>query len=269
MTQVSEAMLASPVILTGRGGSGTRLFSVALQRLGIFLGNALNQTEDSIEWVQPLYRIAVASLTGDPGGQGRWNDELRANARAILGAKTAEGDAWGWKLPETVLILPQVLDAFPNARVIHVIRHPLDVCLRRSHMTSRTGNPIGDAVLAAAYARLGWTSDPRSDPEHLRNAASWRFQLERALAFSATEHRRVLEVRYEAMCDSPQRMLQVLAGFLGVAPVPAMDGVQIDPERRRRWTPEDPRAGEVWEICGPIADRLGYRFPLRSDGTDA
>ena len=41
---MDEARLRSPIILTGRGGSGTRMISDIAKRADVFLGNDLNQS---------------------------------------------------------------------------------------------------------------------------------------------------------------------------------------------------------------------------------
>src|SRR3984893_18299479 len=94
-----------PVILLGRGGSGTRLLSAFASQNGIFLGNMLNTTRDSVEWVPDLYELASESTAaGVVAGSARdayWRGRLRRTAAQILGAAGLPFDAaWGWKLPE-------------------------------------------------------------------------------------------------------------------------------------------------------------------------
>ena len=255
---------AAPIVLTGRGGSGTRLFSLALQQMGVFLGNRVNHTEDSVEWLEAIYRVAVEKLRAGHAPADAV-DVLRRCADAVLssaapaGTSVALAPRWGWKLPETILILPEVAQAFPACRIVQVIRHPLDTCLRRSHMTSRTGNPIGDAVLAAAYRQLGWTRNPEQDAAHLRNAASWHYQVAQAHAFfAAFPVSRGLTLRYESICDAPTATVAELARFLRASDA-AVD-LPVDEARRRQWVDGDPRARDVWAVCGPLARLYGYRF---------
>ena len=246
--------LGAPIVVTGRGGSGTRLFSKLLQQLQVDLGNDINHTEDSVEWVDVIYRLAIAKLSGSPAPDAA--DALRANATAVAGHR--RGRHWGWKLPETVLLLPEVAAAFERCRIVHVTRHPLDTCLRRTHMTSRPNNRIGQAVLGAAYAALGWARDPAADPEHVCNAAAWWFQVREAHAFLASlPGTRAITVRYESLCDAPDETAARIACFVGVGQVPVC--LDIDRSRRRLWSGGDPRIAEVWGICGDVAQALGYR----------
>jgi hypothetical protein len=249
----------APLVLTGRGGSGTRLFSIVLQNLGVFLGNHLNHSEDSVEWADIIYRLAIDKLRPEGPSIPDAHEMLVAKASAILLDADLQGRSrWGWKLPETMLILPEIAAAFERCSIIHVVRHPLDTCLRRSHMTSRPNNPIGDAVLAAAYARLGWNGDPANAPEHLRNAASWLYQVGEAQAFfRGFPVQRGLTVRYESLCDEPEATSALIARFIGVQG--RKIALEVDEARRRTWCSGDPRVDEVWSICGDAAQVYGYR----------
>src|SRR5438105_15484142 len=46
-------------IFTGRGGSGTRLLSQLSTDAGVFLGNEVNRSGESVEWVDLVYRMGV------------------------------------------------------------------------------------------------------------------------------------------------------------------------------------------------------------------
>src|SRR5262249_11862150 len=94
---MSSPSLDDVVLFTGRGGSGTRLLSQLAQALGIFIGNQVNRSGDSIEWVQPIYGMAIeaaASLELPSGSQ--YRDALRDTAaRVMAGARRAASPLWG------------------------------------------------------------------------------------------------------------------------------------------------------------------------------
>ena len=58
----AEVAASQPVILIGRGGGGTRLLSEMVQSLGFFLGNQLNVSCDSVEWVDKFYELAIENI---------------------------------------------------------------------------------------------------------------------------------------------------------------------------------------------------------------
>lgn len=248
----------SPLIATGRGGSGTRLLSEVLLAQGVHLGDQLNPSGDSVQWADILYEMALANLKGHSSPwSGSWRSELLHRARWLC-KDLHPSQPWGFKLPEAMLVLHELLEAWPSAQIIHLIRHPLDTCLRRTHMTSRTTNPVGSAMLQVAYDKLGLTQDPQTDEPHWRNAVSWWYQLD---LLQRTKHyfsNRILEIRYEDLCDSPQATADRLAKDLGLpGTVVSLD---VEKDRRRRWELGDPRINAIWELCGSIAESYGYHL---------
>ncbi len=253
---------AAPLVLLGRGGSGTRLLAQLALPTGVFLGR-LSDSFDSLEWSDLTYDLSL-SLLADPRRVSieRAAAALRQQAVTLLAASGLDpGRPWGWKLPETMLILPAVGAAFPRAKYVHLLRHPVTSALRRTHMTSRTDNVIGRAVLAAAYARCGrHPALIEADPDHIRNAVTWRFQIEDAEAFFAGPagvHR--LELRYEALCVDPAAEQARLFAFVGRPDLRASPP-EIHADRAGAYDPADERAIEVWRICGELSARLGYAF---------
>lgn len=257
-----------PIIATGRGGSGTRLLSQLLQALNVFMGNQLNGMDDSIEWVSILYKIGIErnrQPTSEP--LTHWLHPLRETAADILTTANWNGhQPWGWKLPETMLALPEVFDAFEGGKLIHIIRHPVDTSLRRTHMTSRADNVLGKSILYAAYDYIGWDSDRwKTDPDYIRNAASWLYQVEAVARFGREKLSpdRYLEIRYEDLCSDPMSTFKSLSKFLNIQAPSQPLKLDIDPLRRRNWNPPDSRADEVWNLCGPIAKKLGYHSIIK------
>jgi hypothetical protein len=55
-------------------------------------------------------------------------------------------DKWGWKLPETYLIAPLVLEILPDARIIHLIRDGRDLAFKK-HLTDDSKRLIGIKIL--------------------------------------------------------------------------------------------------------------------------
>jgi len=255
-----------PVILLGRGGSGTRLVSAFASQNGIFLGNMLNTTGDSVEWVPDLYELAIESTAaGVVAGSPRdayWRGRLRRTAAQILGAAGLPFDAaWGWKLPETMLALSQVLRAFPGARIIHLVRHPVASALRRTHMTSRMSNPVGEAVLPAAYEACGLDpKDIETDEPYLHNAATWSYQVGnvRRTLSEACPVERVFQLRYEDVCANPITAYSEIAKFLGADLVSTAEAPSIDWTRVNEVDYNGEKVERIWSICGETAMLLGY-----------
>jgi hypothetical protein len=236
-----------PVLLLGTGGGGTRVLAEAAARLGVVLGTRVNESFDSVEWVPLVYEAAIEGSAPAP-------EAIRQLAAAVYAPWLGDATRWGLKLPELILVLPAFLAAFPAAQVVWLTRHPLSAALRRSHVTTQPDHPLGRAVLAAAYrgAERDAARIP-TDPQYLRNALAWRYQVGlvgAALAGVPPEH--VLQLRLEDFGgDATAR----LAAFLSLPPGHVSVGVDAE---RLEVPRGDPRASEVLAWCGSMARPLGY-----------
>ena len=269
----TDLYIDRPVVLLGRGGSGTRILSEAAQCAGIFLGNDINVSGDSVEWVKPIYRLAIKSCEGQKTNP-KWRRRLRAHARNVLeGGACAQAQPWGWKLPETMLILPAVLDAFPAARVVHLVRHPVTMSLRRTHITSRLNNPVGRAVLDAAYRDICRPiAKIETDQEWQHNAISWLYQVRRVMqqGCGLIAPGSFMQQRFEDLCAEPEDGLERIVRFLGQDSGQLRESSagfdfagRIDPNRacgETSATMRDTasRASWIWSLCGSVAEDLGY-----------
>jgi hypothetical protein len=258
--------LDAPILITGRGGSGTRLAADLAIGVGVFLGNELNKSSDSLEYEDAVKALMREKL--EDAGHGtdtdwleRWRATFRDLARSVLAAGSwPAGRPWGWKLPELMFVLPEMCSFFPGARVIHLARHPVDSSLRRTHMTSRLDNPVGATTLPAAYRGLGLDPERIGEHEkHMHNAVAWEYQVGTVARWgrSSLPPERYLEIRYEDICRDAAEIGRRVATFTGGvatgAPTPA-----VDPARMRSYELPDPRAAEVWALCGHTASLLGY-----------
>jgi len=170
------------------------------------------------------------------------------------------GQPWGWKLPETMLIVPELMGIFPKAKLVHLVRHPITSSFRRSHVTSRHDNPVGRSVLKAAYIQAG--RDPglmKTDPDFRRNALTWLYQVKMVhdFAMEAMSSENYHLVRFEDLCLRPVQTSRNVVRFMGTK-----GHEQLRPTVDQSRIPEidlhDPAISEVWDICGQLASELGY-----------
>jgi len=254
----------APFVLLGRGGSGTRLLSEIAQSQDIFLGNRLNQSGDSVEWVDTIYEIGARRTLPSRGHAMETSkavDLLRGKAKTILKqAEIKQRQSWGWKLPETMLVVPDVIEAFPDAKFIHLVRHPVTSSLRRTHMTSRPDNPIGLSVLTTAYGDAGLDIGRiKTDPEYLRNAYTWLYQVrsvhEYSRGFLGSDRYKL--VKYEDVLSDPLKATHSVGRFIRADVNPHTLPI-IENNRAAYHNHDDPRVEEVWAICGAFATTLGY-----------
>ncbi len=160
-----------------------------------------------------LASLAVADrpAQGLPQHSAEW---LQLRVQRVLageaGHQLAPGRAWGWKEPNTHVLLPQLRQCFPGLRYIHVVRNGLDMAF------SSNLNQLdfwGEWWLGRAVAR-----GPRDALAYWcavqRKAMRWKREL--GVGF--------LWLDYDALCRDPVPVLEALAAFLG-APAGAVEGL--------------------------------------------
>ncbi len=215
---LKRLQLESPVILISRGGSGSRLCSLLAQDAGIFLGNDIAETGDSLEFVSAVYQGMVAKHhCYTARQQEQIVPRLRQTAMKVLQA-IPEDVIWGFKLPESIFLLPELRRAFPKARYIHFLRDPLTTTLRRTHMTARLDNHIGRISLPLAYDYLQRSRKQLLlDSPALHMAYTTIHQLacvdEHVKNISSNNY---FEVRYEEVLSDAELQVEKMCRWLGI-----------------------------------------------------
>jgi len=244
----------SPIVVIGMHRSGTRLLVEILDKLGVFMGADRQGDSESVAfmlinegilhqcgafWSEPMpahfvlaepnvvahlaagAREALAAQLEQYAGPSGWHLEARAK----------EPPAFGWKDPRNTFTLPVWKQVFPNLRIIHIVRHGVDVAasLARRHaeaLRAATGESVPSALtvirdhaLGVLSSRRGWT---------LAEALTmWEQYVEKARQESAALGERALEVRYEDLLAQPERVIPALAKFCRV-PAPAQHAALLD-----------------------------------------
>lgn len=218
LSSAQQAQLDAPIILVGRGGSGTRLLSTIAQDCGLFIGNKVNKSGDCMDMVHEIYATVFRShLSRDPWLRSQSVPALRAAAQDMLDTAGWPAD-WGFKLPEVLLVLPEIIQAFPKAKFVEWTRSPQVATRRRTHMTARTDNHVGRTALRLAYDHFNL---PRTnilgDGDQSRMVVTTLHQTalaERHLAGMPPE--RHLTLRFEDTLEDPQDVLARFSEFTGL-----------------------------------------------------
>jgi hypothetical protein len=256
-TEIREFLATQePIVLMGRGHSGTRVLAYAVQALGVNLGFTNRMASGDPE--DKRFRRGLAKLAR------RWDvgdvppeRELRPFCKLVYQwhRRLAPTGAWGWKYPETYLMAPHVHAVFPRARYLHIVRDGRDLAFKR-HRTHDPDTVLGRRVLAKIGAI--------DEPGYLCAAISWAYQVE---LFTDFAHRhlsrdRVFDCTFEELCADPVGVTRQVATFLS-RPMPDA-AVQFlrdftNPDKiadHRSRKPERIRAVE--ERIGPALRRFGY-----------
>lgn len=249
----------SPYILLGRGGGGTRLLSTMAQDTGLFIGNNVNVSGDCMEMVGAIYRAILRKhQCPDTWHKSLIVDDLRTSASNML--RAADHPAkWGFKLPESLLILPELREAFPDAKYVFFGRDPAGTTLRRSHMTARTDNHIGRASLVAAY---DFFDKPRmsilSDDPLTRMAITTVHQLALADRFRATlEKHNWLDLDFDDTLSDPMRELRKLSRFCDLSIKTSAIADTVDLPRSGGAKDQIPvaKAAEITDLIAKLYER--------------
>lgn len=243
------APLPGPVIILGMHRSGTSVLARSLSSLGLFLGARVQRNEEAVlfrRYNDHLFTLAGARWD-HPGPARIWEAEdgpgagvERRLADAIASYQCASylgarrylkyrgletiSEPWGWKDPRNTFLVDLWLRIFPGARVIHLIRHGVDVAasLRRRHQryldVYRDGSIRGLSALRsppnpAVSLRCG--SLQGGFTLWKEYVTQGRMALERA-----TRDHPVLDLRFETLTQDPRESLTRVSEFAGLSPAP-------------------------------------------------
>jgi len=144
--------IVPPIIIIGMSRSGTGMLTRILEELGLFVGTKKEENHEAIFFEQ-LNKWILGQCSGGLENPGTIkflleNREARVlfvdfiryimktpRVLSFLGWRkylkyrtpTKLDFPWGWKDPRNTFTLPIWLDIFPEAKVIHICRHGVDV----------------------------------------------------------------------------------------------------------------------------------------------
>ena len=281
----------SPLIIIGAHRSGTSMMTRLLSRLGIYMGWRLSNNAESLffqnlnrkllrraggSWidVKPLVEALQSpeyvqqeadrlnhQMFGFPGiaeyfGLQRW----------LNGIRTEQFQTWGWKDPRNSLTLPVLMQVFPQARVLHIVRNGIDAAIslhRREKWRKRHKWYNKDY---RNYQRL--SRNHSTDYDELRFCFQlWEHYVEAALAYRplmpSTSY---YEVRYEDLLTAPVKSIEAILSWLNYSIDPAalqdvcsmVDAKRLDNREYAR---------PYWQVIpklsqSPLMQQLGYDYPL-------
>ena len=193
------------IIIVGRGHGGTRVISQTLAESGIYTGT-VNGAGDLVPAEQMYKAVKLFgsfvkrkdddwdfSTAMDAPVPDAYRDCLREYLRCFEGH-----DTYGWKLPETVLALPWLVQVFPDAYFIHWVRDGRDSILQW-HGT------IDLALYKVVY--------DQGDDLYTQGAVSWDYHEE--LTAQTPKPKHWIKVRFEDFVEHQNRELQRLHDYLG------------------------------------------------------
>lgn len=233
----------APIIFVGMHRSGTTMISEFLEEIGVFMGNKKGAVNNESlffqrlnDWIFKVHNIYWDNPSGFVTNKHLNSNVLRviqsqlSNARRIeyLGLKWffLYGDIrklrfpWGWKDPRTSILLDFWMQVFPNAKILHVYRHPIDVASSLSKRESKEKknykSSFRDRMKEFFRSKVLYQSSPRleSIEEGIR---LWDYYLKKILDVSETiQPSQVLQFSYEDFLEDPVGHMTMISEFVGI-----------------------------------------------------
>lgn len=237
-SNVTHACFGCPIAIGGIGGSGTRLIAGLLRDAGVFMGNDLNEANDLL-WFTLLFkyegvhdidddqfdRLTDLLQAGLAGGKrldarardlvstlcreerpGHTRELLRNAADSLLAAaeQPAHNGRWGWKEPNTHIVIKRLWRRMPDLRYVHVVRHGVDMAFSRNQNQLALWGP-------RVLGHDGDTSPSRS-------LQYWRKVHSQLQALLAANPQRMYWLDYDEFCHDPENGFERLRRFLALPP---------------------------------------------------
>ena len=276
-----------PIIVLGMHRSGSSLLVRILQELGVFMGNDLEENNESMffnkindwmllqagaSWDNPEnfnyisndFKGLMAEITENRLNSIHLKRYMGSSKRSIKNAQFT----WGWKDPRNTFTIDVWKAIFPEARIIHIYRNPVDVVnsliKRETSIISVTGNPTKTGLKKKFYGlnlpreRLFYHSFKSLDKQAV--FSMWKQYVEKALRLK--EEKDILSISYENLLENPEIEMGRIAGFCGMKTKSKADGnflESFDKTRKYAFTYEN----ELMEFYETIKDdglvlELGY-----------
>lgn len=216
------AAFVPPIILFNKSHSGSRLLTQLILASGVHMGSDRNQSEDStgiMNLVRPLVERHYPDYSGlmrdgDPTLEPLVNSVLTAHRRGAAG-----GQRWGWKLSESLYILPVLHRLFPDARFVHLLRDGRDVafCDHVAPNDTFWRKVYFDTDTIACWNGRPLTHKSYRNAPHVFNARHWVNSVSVARHFGAMLGENYFEVRFEDLVLAPRETARSLFHSLGLA----------------------------------------------------
>ena len=241
----------SPIIIIGMSRSGTSMLARILDELGLFVGKSKNnnheakffvklnkwllyQTSGGLENPESIKYLLQDTETRKYFGEfisfginsPRFISYLGLKNYLNFRSKKNINFPWGWKDPRNTYTLPFWLDIFPEARVIHIYRHGLDII--NSLATRREKGLLRLSTRHKKWKNIYWHYlihkfiDNNRIFVDLRSSTieeglkMWEEYLSIAQDHVIKLKERAIEVKYENILEQPETEIEIIAKFCGL-----------------------------------------------------
>lgn len=279
-----RADVKPPVVGLGRGGGESHLLIPLLRdldhfmgwgqrfqphpqrpsdkRRGTYLADDLPPSGDAEYLSEAVYRAVLSTHQVRADWQrAEVVPRLRAAANRMLAMHDPVAH-WGFKMPEHLLIMLQLEQAFPGAKYVHLVEDPLRICLRSIHANASLDNVVGRVAVRAAYQYFGHPLERvLTDLDVVHMAFTTRHQIEIAREFAEAHlGERYMEVRLEDLLEQPGAERERVALWLNSKPAAASleDAINARCEPDCAAAHDQRTIDQVAEVLAPLRRALRY-----------
>lgn len=244
-------MTEIPIVVGGIGGSGTRVLVELLEACGVSMGPTSMTTRDNI-WF--LHLVTIPAIARRPESFAQLDEyieqspgltifekamnhiSLNAAERSVaqgffeppiltreitfdayqllLRERPKSADVWGWKDPNTNIMLPVLNRRFPAMRYIHLLRHGVDMAFSKNKNQVRSwGHLFG---IHGHSWRVPFV-ERSTEPTPAEALNYWIKATQRVLELGRDVlSGRFLLLRFEDLCARPIEAIQRLVNFVSL-----------------------------------------------------
>lgn len=224
----------APVVIGGVGGSGTRLVAQCLEELDYFIGHDLNEAKDNL-WFTLLFkyieimkssddefssllsifyqtmldakplsdkqRSTIMKLVRDDRNQRIDFLAKRANSLFLEHQKLPTNKRWGWKEPNTHIVLDRLLHFIPDMKYIHVVRNGMDM--------AHSNNQYQQLLWGRHFVGADFEVTPYFSLKY------WSVVHQRLIHIAKPLGENFLLLNFDEFCNNPDTEIPKLIKFLG------------------------------------------------------
>jgi len=207
----------APIFIVGMMRSGTTLVEQILS----------SHPQVTARGEQPFWmkRGSEALRPGSRGIDGQKLSRLAEQYLAVLRSLSPEARFLTDKMPDNYLALGLIHTAFPNARIIHTRRNPIDTCISIFTTPNRTSDPYANNRENIVFAY----------EQYLRLMDHWR---------KVIPADRLFEVTYEQLVADREPLTRKMLEFIGLE----WDEACLHPEDNERSV----ATPSVWQVRQPV-----------------
>lgn len=288
-----------PVIVIGSHRSGTTMLVEMLEALGMFAGKRQDAYGEALfflrfnQWLmlrggatwdhpEPMREL----FTSEHAADARAVAEACAQARirsphtlSYLGLSRFVRErrldrlrfSWGWKDPRNTFTMPLWRECFPDAKVVHVMRHGVDVAdsLTRRHLAGVAGGRASFEVRRGRYLLTPFRArffDTVTCSTLAGSFGVWERYVSEARRQVRLAGSNAIEIRFEDLLADPLSTLGALAKFCDIDVSSGRLHAAASHAREDRAYAFRDRP-ELQEFAEDIADQLTvYQYDATQDG---